>query len=70
MTTFGTSWPLAWEAHRNMPTRDACLHWIIEEATMAGHTDWADEAQGALDTGDNEDLDCFVRWCAKKETEL
>lgn len=68
--TFGTSWPLAWEAHRDLYTRDACLLWIIEEATMAGATDWADEAQGALDTGDNQDFDCFVRWCANCEVQL
>lgn len=70
MTTFGPSWPLAWEAHRNMPTREACLHWIIEDATIMGEPQWADEAQGALDTGYNDDFDCFVRWCAKAEIAL
>lgn len=63
MSEFGSSWILAWEAHRDIYTRDACLHWIIEDATACNNHEWANEAQSALDTGDNEDFDAFIRWC-------
>lgn len=62
---FGLSWPLAWEAHRDLYSRDACLQWIIQEAGKAGAEDWMVEAQSALDTGDNEAFDDFCRWNAE-----